>query len=234
MQSTNTPIQYYLIHGTDAMRAPFMRSQFDLFGIPQDQVQWVLAPNKGDPLPEGICSNPTLTIGQKVVTYKHYLILKDIVEKQHPLAVIMEDNICFYDNVPKKIAQYLNDLPEDWGCVFDGDILGLHYTEGLVSKEQSVYLKSNEKTPQCDGGSRGANFILINQRTAKLMLDHFLPFVHVSDHQYNHLLKTLDIKSFWAEPPNVHKIPRPSSWKEGETKTTWRGAVKRWLRSFLN
>ena len=231
----STPsIQYYLIHGTDAMRAPFMRSQFDLFGIPQDQVKWILTPNKGDPLPKDICSNPTLTEGQIVVTYKHYLILKDIVENQYPLAVIMEDNICFYHNVPQRIAQYLAQLPDDWGCVFDGDILGLHYTEGPIRPEKLLYLKSNEKTAQCDGGSRGANFILLNQRTAKLMFEHFLPFVHVSDHQYNHLLKTLNIKSFWAEPPNVHKIPRPSSWKEGETPVTWKGKVKRWLRSLLD
>ena len=225
--TSSTPvIAYYLIHGTDAMRAPFMRAQFDLFGIPQEQVQWILSPNKGEPIPANICSNDALTQGQVVVTYKHYLALQDIVKKQHPLAVIMEDNICFYSQVPQQINTYLRDLPSGWGCVFDSDILDLHYIEGPTSPGQSVYLKSNEKTRQCDGGSRGANFILINLATATLMYEHFLPFHNVSDHQYNYLLKTLGINSFWAEPPNVHKIPRPSSWKETSPALSW------WRRKF--
>lgn len=204
-------MKYYLIHGVDSTRKQFMINQFDKFGIPRDDVTWITSPNKTDELPKNITTNPNLTRGQIACTYKHYIALKDIVENKHPVAVIMEDNIEFNSDVSRRIKHYLIDLPENWDCLFDSDICDLHYIEGSVSPFQSVYLKSNEVTRQCHGGSRGANFIMIKYEAAKKMYDNFLPFHTVSDHYYNYLLKTLNLNSYWSEPPNVHKILRPST-----------------------
>jgi GR25 family glycosyltransferase involved in LPS biosynthesis len=209
---------YYLIHGLDVERKQFMERQFKLFGIPEDQVTWITYPNKNDPLPENICSSHHLPRGMIAVTYKHYLALKDIVEKGHEYAVIMEDNIEFCGNVPNVIEKYLKDLPDDWDCVFDSDFFGLTYIESPINSSISVYKKSNKITPQCSGSSKGAHFILISKKGAKLLYDNFLPFRQCSDHEYNDLFRRLNMNVYWAEPPNVHKINRPSTWKDETPK----------------
>ena len=206
-------IKYYLIHGLDRRRKIFMEAQFRHHGIKKEDVTWVLRPNKDDLLPDGICKNPNLTLGQIAVTYKHYLILQDIVNTNTELAVVMEDNIEFLSNAPLMIERYLRELPEDWGCLFDGDIFNWRFIESPVSPQKVVYKKSNEVTSQCDGASKGANFILLNQKSAKLLKENFLPFSYASDHVYNELIRKLNLNVYWAEPPNVHKIERKSTWR---------------------
>ncbi len=208
-------MQYYLIHGIDSSRKPFMEDQFKKFGIPENHVTWINYPNKDDPLPTDLCTNKLLTKGQIACTYKHYLILKDIVEKQHQLAVIMEDNIEFRGNVPEALSRYLNDLPEDWDCVFDSDYFGMKF-QGEIIPKTSVY-----KT----GSSKGAQCIFINLKAATKLYNNFVPFHESSDHMYNHIFKTLNMNVYWAEPSNVHKIERMSTWFEfvvlPKKKFTW-------------
>lgn len=210
---------YYLIHGLDIVRKQFMENQFKLFGISEDQVIWIIYPNKNDLLPRNICASTHLPRGMIAVTYKHYLALRDIVEKGYDYAVIMEDNIEFKGNVPNAIERYLKDLPSDWDCVFDSDFLGLKYDEASVNPAISVYKKSNEITGQCSGASKGAHFILVSKRGAKLLYENFLPFRECSDHHYNELFRKLNMNVYWAEPPNVHKINRPSTWNDELPKT---------------
>lgn len=199
-------IQYYLIHGIDSSRKPFMEDQFQKFGI--ENVTWINAPNKHDLLPDGICINPNLPKGHVACTYKHYLILKDIVENQHQLAVIMEDNIEFRENVPEILSRYLKDLPNDWDCVFDSDYFGMKFN-GKMVPDCSVY-----KT----GTSKGAHFILLTLSAATKLYHNFLPFHEGSDHMYNYLFQKLNMNVYWAEPPNVHKIQRTSTWLDNPPK----------------
>ena len=206
-------IHYYLIHGIDPSRKPFMEDQFQRFGI--TDVTWINTPNKHDPLPHGICTKPDLPRGHIACTYKHYLILKNIVEKQHPFAVIMEDNIEFRGNVPQILSRYLNDLPSDWDCVFDSVYFGMKF-EGDIVTEKSVY-----KT----GKSKGAHFIFLTLSAATKLYNNFLPFHEGSDHMYNYLFKKLNMNVYWAEPPNVHKIQRESTWLDTYPK-------KRFIWSF--
>lgn len=196
-------IHYYLIHGIDSSRKPFMEDQFEKFGI--SEVTWVTYPNKTDPLPEGICTKIDLPKGHIACTYKHYLILKDIVEKQYPFAVIMEDNIEFRGNVPDALSRYLKNLPKDWDCLFDSDYFGMTY-KGTGS---SVY-----KT----GTSKGAHFIFLTLSAATKLYNNFVPFHEGSDHMYNYLFQKLNMNVYWAEPPNVHKIQRESTWLDSKPK----------------
>ena len=203
-------MKYYLIHGGVSERRTFMENQFIKFDIPYEDVFWILEPTSIDEVPEHACCQTDLKNGARICTYKHYLALKDICEQEYPLAVIMEDNIEFNSSVPNLIERYLADLPSDWSCLFDSDICNLHYIEGPVSYDMSVYKKSSEVTAQCGGGSRGANFYLLNLATAKILYENFLPFVCVDWH-YNDLIRRFKLNSYWAEPPNVHKINRAST-----------------------
>ena len=198
-----------------------MENQFRSYGILEEDVTWITYPNKEDPMPQNICSNPNLTKGQIACTYKHYLALQDIVTKEHELAIILEDNIEFKGSVSSTIEKYLKDLPEDWNALFDSDFLGFNYIEGEVNSNCSVYLKSNNQTNQCHGSSKGAHFILLNLKTAKLLYDNFLPFDNVTDHYYNSLFRKLNMNVYWAEPSNVHKINRPSTWKDEPKKKSF-------------
>jgi GR25 family glycosyltransferase involved in LPS biosynthesis len=199
-------IHFYLIHGIDPTRKPFMQDQFQKFGV--TNVTWITHPNKNDPIPDGICTKSDLPKGHISCTYKHYLILKDIVEKQHPFAVIMEDNIEFRGNVPDALSRYLKDLPDDWDCVFDSDYFGMKY-DGQITPATSVY-----KT----GTSKGAHFMFLTLSAATKLYNNILPFHEGSDHMYNHLFQTLNMNVYWAEPPNVHKIQRESTWLDTPTK----------------
>lgn len=190
-----------------------MEDQFQTFGI--KDVTWVNYPNKYDRLPSEICTKPTLPKGHVACTYKHYLILKDIVENQHPLAVIMEDNIEFRGNVEDAINRYLKDLPADWDCVFDSDYFDMKF-DGEINPDCSVY-----KT----GTSKGAHFILMTLSAATKLYNNFLPFHEGSDHMYNYLFKQLNMNVYWAEPPNVHKIQRESTWMDGPPRKRFKWSV---------
>lgn len=205
-------IQYYLIHGIDPSRKPFMEEQFQRFGIPVDNVKWITYPNKSDFIPSGICTKPDLPRGHIACTYKHYLILKDIVEHQYPLAVLMEDNIEFRGSVPDALSRYMKDLPEDWDCVFDSDYFGMKYS-GEITSDVSVY-----KTDT----SKGAHFLFLTLSAATKLYNNFLPFHEGSDHMYNYLFQKLNMNVYWAEPPNVHKIQRESTWLDDPPKKTFK------------
>ena len=189
-----------------------MEAQLRHSGILPSDVTWINHPNKDDILPQNICTNPGLTAGQVAITYKHYLALVDIVDKKLPVAVIMEDNIEFLSNIPEKLSRYISELPEDWDCLFDSDFFGWRYIEAPVYLNKFVYKKSNYVTDQCGGASKGAHFIMVSAKGAKLILESFLPFSECSDHFYNFLAKKLELSCFWAEPPNIHKIQRKSTW----------------------
>jgi len=220
-------MHYYLIHGVDATRKPFMEDQFRRYGIPADDVTWITYPNKHDPLPN-VCTKSTLPRGMISCTYKHYLALKDICEKGYEHAVIMEDNIEFRDNVPNTLKVYMDEMPNDWDCVFDSDFLGKKPIEPIVDGKRlykhtyglhhyvQYYLSNGSVYRQYEiyGASKGAHFLFLTQNAAQKLCAAFLPFHESSDHHYNILFDKLRLNVYLAEPPNVHKIDRPSTWKD--------------------
>ena len=232
-------LHYYLIHGIDPTRRPFMENQFKTYGIPESAVTWVTYPNKNDPLPD-VCTDRNLPKGVISCTYKHYLALKDIVEKGYEYAVIMEDNIEFRNNVPNALERYLKDLPADWDCLFDSDFRNLKananitpdisiYKQPYGVHQLVKYMYSDGRIEIRDekrGVSKGAHFIFLTQKAAKQLYDTFLPFNVASDHHYNFVCEKLNLNVYWAEPPNVHKIDRPSTWKDDyglkQSKFIWR------------
>ena len=205
-------IKYYLIHGVDPSRKQFMLDQFKQYGIDNSDVTWICHPNKNEitrDMVNAYCAKKDLNRGQISCTIKHYLALKDIVDNQYPVAVIMEDNVAFKSDVPSRIQKYLEQLPADWDTLFDSD--WAPFIEGPVRPDCLVYKKSNEQTSQCHGGSLLANFILINLKAATVMYKNYLPFRHVSDWYYNDLLKTHSLNSYWSEPGNTYHVKRQST-----------------------
>jgi GR25 family glycosyltransferase involved in LPS biosynthesis len=205
-------IHYYLIHGIDPERKPFMEDQFQRFGVPKEDTTWITYPNKHDPMPYNLSTDPNLPKGLLSCGYKHYLALKDICEKGYDYGVIMEDNIEFHGNVPDAIQRYLTDLPHDWDCLFDSDFFDMKYRGELTNDKRVYKIDVNEYS----GGTKGAHFYMLTNTFAKRLYECYLPFNHAPDHHYNSIFKKLNPNIFWAEPPNVHKILRLSTWLDNK------------------
>lgn len=217
--STKLDTKFFIIHNLDKNRKKRILSELNNAGVSDQDIIFINHPNKNEityqikknavqkNTKQGV-EKKTIKDGWISVTYKHYLALKNIVDNSIPLAFIIEDNVGKIDgNIYERISNYLEDLPKDWGVVFESDQFPFSYTkEPIVDKNKIVHKKSNEKTYFDDGslllggGTRSAQFYFINLDTAKKLFDNYLPFNHAPDFWMNELFRVLDIKSFWADP----------------------------------
>lgn len=220
-------IQYYLIHNGEEYRKEHKLKNFKEVNMNMDKLKWILKPNKGD-ITQEIRNNylkPTLEThynvnnGQLACCIKHYLAIKDMIENNYEYGVIMEDNMEIKDDINKWMNIYieqLNELYPDWNMLFDNDWhfdIPVRYQEGPIIEGQYVYLKSNEANELCGGSTKLAQCYLINLRTAKILVENLLPFDSAIDHHYNHVIRKLNFKVFWAEPSNIR------AWRHISTAT---------------
>jgi GR25 family glycosyltransferase involved in LPS biosynthesis len=140
-------------------------------------------------------------------SHKHFLCLKDIVEKKHDYGIIIEDNMCFTDDFPQKSQTYVDQLYSVYG---NWDILFNHFNDEWGKHDYSkvepglfVYPKSNEINHRCDGGTKSANCYLLTYECAKKLYENSIPFNNPPDAHYNILFRKSGIKSFWVEPHYV-------------------------------
>lgn len=205
-------IPYFVIHYTkNTDRKERLIKEFEKYNI--SDVRWM---NENDrenmQLNEHLYQpNNTKKInkGEISLTLKHYFALKEIVEKEIPLAVIMEDNVTFIENIKEKVNMYLNEANKrklKWDIIFEGDTHYLKYKEDTINKNILLYKKSNQITEQCLGSTRCSNFYIINLNSAKEYYNAFVPFNNVCDHWSNHLFRKLNFNIWWVEPPIVHRI----------------------------
>jgi len=225
-------IQYYLIHGPDGSRKQRMIDEFAKWGLDNNEVKWILTPNKADiddefrknvlcqeessdgvnVIPAG-CDN--VTNGQVSCTYKHYLCIKDIVENGHEYGIIMEDNIFFTKDIPTAVENYMNQLRKyypDWDVVFDSKWRSyLNIDEGGTMDHIHVYPKYNEITARSFGSSRLAGFYIITNKCATELYKHYIPFNHSPDWWMNILFRKLDTDVYWTEPAFTNEYPHVST-----------------------
>jgi hypothetical protein len=200
--------KYYVLAGTEDLRRKFAVEQLYVHGVTQSRIVMVNFPNFQDveKEPNFLELVKPLDSKQVSVTLKHYYAVEAISNSPEDYGVIMEDGNLFKSCPDRAVEKYLAEAPDDMDLIFDSDILNLKYSEGPIKKGKSIYKKSNLKDAFCDGSSRGANFIILTRIAAARLRDIFLPIGSVSDMHYNHLIRTLNLNVYWAEPPNVHKI----------------------------
>jgi len=204
--------KYYVIHNLEEYRKDRITSALTSNGVNMDDVTFINYPNKKDLTykikKEAVQKGIKIAEGWIAVTYKHYLALKDIVENSYPYGVIIEDNVAgFKNSIPDRLNMYLDQLPEDWDIVYDSDwITYQEIFEGNVTPEKLVYKKSNEITRNKNneiivhGGTKSAQFYMVNLKSAKKLYENFLPFNHAPDMWMNEIFRKLGINSYWAEP----------------------------------
>jgi len=216
--------KYYLIHNKEKYRKKHMFKLFEKYGVDLNQLKIIDYPNKDEltyKLKKQIVQKKSyMRDGWISCSYKHYLAINDIVQNNYPYGVVMEDNIGdFYENVPLRLEKYLNELPENWGIVYDS-VWGklTEYDENPDQFSKLVYKKSIEHIEFPDGrvishgGTRAAQFYFLNLKTAKKMVENFIPFNHSADMWMNTVLRRGDIHTFWSEPSLVvSKLNKKSS-----------------------
>jgi len=215
-------IQYYLIHNNEPLRRERLIKNLNISGIDPNNVKWIIKPERNEItrdfinkyVKEGVSitndrlihAQYDLSIGVIICTYKHYLCLEDIINNNYDYGVIMEDNMIIDGNLPLTIDKYINELNlyhNDWDILFDND--WCKYEEGKLEEGKFVYLKSNNITQKNHGGSRLAQFYLLNKKCAKKLYDNYIPFNNAPDWYMNDLFRELDIKSYWSEPSIIKK-----------------------------
>jgi GR25 family glycosyltransferase involved in LPS biosynthesis len=210
-----------------------MSEEFKKWNLDNKNVKWILEPNK-DNIDEnfrkqiviqhestccGINFSPGCPhIGNGTVscTYKHYLCLKDIVENNYDYGVIMEDNQFFCGDIQHHVNLYITQLNElytdNWDIIFDTKWLSYKNIEEETVKDGIfVYPKSNEIGKYVHGGTRLAQFYIINNKCAKKLFENYIPFNNAPDWWMNDLFRKLNIKSFWSEPSISDVFPHIST-----------------------
>ena len=204
--------KYYVIHNLEKYRRERITTQLQQHGVDMRDVKFINYPNKKD-LTYDIKKNFVqkgikIKDGWIAVTYKHYLALKDIVENSYPYGIIIEDNVGrFKENIPIRLDRYLKELDEGWDIIYDSDWISYqNMNEEEVKPEKIVYKKSNDitygKTGEiiAHGGTKSAQFYMVNLDSAKKLYENFVPFNHAPDMWMNDVFRKVNINSYWAEP----------------------------------
>ncbi len=204
--------KYYVIHNLEKYRRERITTQLQQHGVDMRDVKFINYPNKKD-LTYDIKKNFVqkgikIKDGWIAVTYKHYLALKDIVENSYPYGIIIEDNVGrFKENIPIRLNRYLKELDEGWDIIYDSDWISYqNMNEEEVKPEKIVYKKSNDitygKTGEiiAHGGTKSAQFYMVNLDSAKKLYENFVPFNHAPDMWMNDVFRKVNINSYWAEP----------------------------------
>ena len=206
-------IKFFLIHNKDPKRKEVVLNQLTSNGVNIEDIEFIEHPNKNEltyeikklavqrkkyrhnqafPNIEG-----SIKDGWICVTYKHYLALKQIVENNYSLAVIIEDNVGYISSdVIKTLERCLEEMPNNWDIVFDSThahsfpMMG----EGQVKEDKIVYKKNlgysynKEGKIIAGGGTKSAQFYMVNLNSAKKLYENYLPFNHAPDAWMNELL----------------------------------------------
>lgn len=209
-------IKYYVIHNLDIDRKHRLTRALLDNGIDIKDVKWSLKPNIPDLSPDflkKICLEKINWGGYKhvkpgyaCVSYKHYLCLKDIVENNYEYAVIIEDNIGEVSiNIPNRLNQYLNELPDGWDVLFDTQWKNYAVVEEeKVSSDKLVYKKNNAWHKNSAGSARVAQFYMLSKKGAKTLYENYLPLGGPPDIWMDELFKRFDMNIYWSEPAFIN------------------------------
>jgi len=207
--------KFYIIHNLEKDRRENIEYLLSKYGVKTQDINFINHPNKDELTYEikekAVMKKSNIKDGWISCSYKHYLALREIVQNKDKYAVIMEDNIGdFYEDIILRLEKYLEELPKDWDVIYDS-VWGSYedMNEEKVSENKLVYKKSNDVTRNdsgkiiSHGGTRAAQFYLVNNVSAKKMYENFLPFNHSADMWMNEVLRKANLNSYWSEPSLV-------------------------------
>jgi len=217
--------KFFVIHNKDPERKKVITEELLGNGVFDKDIELIDYPNKEDltyNLKKKIVQKKrerhnfgfpnqkgSLKDGWICVSYKHYLAIEKMVKNKYPLGIIIEDNVgTINENIIETLNKCLDELPSDWDVLFDStrahsfDMM----KEGQVNNKNIVYKKNLGYSFNISGniiaggGTKSAQFYMLNFNSAKKLYDHYLPFNHAPDVWMNELFRHLDFNCYWIEP----------------------------------
>jgi GR25 family glycosyltransferase involved in LPS biosynthesis len=125
---------------------------------------------------------------------KHRWIFNSIVQNKISDALIFEDDCIILENFIEKFNFYKSQLPAEWHLLFVG-------SDG--QKSQNIVPEKNIYERKEFHSSRGTFCYLISFNGARLMNEMMKKINDPPDWYFNHMIDTLNVNNYWAEPPLV-------------------------------
>lgn len=154
----------------------------------------------------------SLMSGEKGCFISHLRIYKDIVDKNIPFAVVMEDDGIFCENFKEKINQVVNEMPNDCQILYFGGRFEPYFkmesgtfesiSNNIVSHNQITWEQRN-----CMNHDRGTYGYIISYNLARFFINTYNANVHLDLAIDNWMLKTCmnnNIKILNANPLLCH------------------------------
>lgn len=120
---------------------------------------------------------------------KHLEVFRDVVENDYKNVVVFEDDIILVDDFDVKLNQYMKQLPQDYDIYWIGSCCDLH------APSQPDFHVYPAQSSRCTHA-----YMISNQGCRKMLtLVNYLNFP--IDWYFNFVIKNLNLKNYWAEPP---------------------------------
>lgn len=199
----------YVIHYTPFVkRKLFMEQQLKKYGI---GAEYITDYDKEDLTENDLLKFetklPYLTLPAISVCCKHIQSWRKVANENLDYALILEDDAIFCDDFDVKSNEYLMELPNDFDMLFIGTCCNLHIRKWELREGQHIYLKSNNPRRGCAGASRCADSYLVSKKCVHAIIKYIDTDSYIVnntiDHWLNDIMRDLNLKVYWAEPPIV-------------------------------
>jgi GR25 family glycosyltransferase involved in LPS biosynthesis len=123
---------------------------------------------------------------------KHFVVWSDMVVNNITSALILEDDILLTENFVEKFNNQIKDLSTDYDFVWIGSCCDMN-------------LPFNDKHLIRRGMSRCAHGYLLNNKTARLLIENYKYNNFPVDIYFNNIMQTLNLESYWMEPDLIRQ-----------------------------
>jgi GR25 family glycosyltransferase involved in LPS biosynthesis len=146
--------------------------------------------------------------GEKGCFISHLRIYKDIVDKNIPFAVVMEDDCAFCENFKDKINNIINEIPNDCQILYFGGRFEPYFkmeqgTFESISNNIVSHLQIKWENRNCTNHDRTTHGYIISYHLAKFFIDCFNRKMYLDcaiDHWMIRICMNNDIKILNASP----------------------------------
>ncbi|MGD0232668.1 MAG: polysaccharide pyruvyl transferase family protein [Syntrophorhabdales bacterium] len=135
-----------------------------------------------------------MSMGELSLCCKHAEALRLIAENDDPYAIIFEDDVVLVDDFKHRFVSSLADTPQDWDIIFLGSAFWHKPPERNSGK---LSYKMEPPRGKC------SDSYMVTPKTARLLLDHMVPFTQPMDWELIYWMNELQLNCFWWEPPIV-------------------------------
>lgn len=135
-----------------------------------------------------------LRMSEISLAIKHLESMKDVIQRDLPYALFLEDDVVFDVDFTKKFDAYFSNCPDDFDFVFLGNGCNLRISnpDPLVN----FYEKSNPISKCTDS-------FVISRRACESMLMNCIPISLPIDFEINNVAKCQNLNGYWIEPPLI-------------------------------